>query len=409
MMVNETDLLVVPLLEPQQKHAAVFRKFDALAAGQGFLLINDHDPIPLYYEMKAERGELFDWEPVETGPELWKVLITKRERAAASINKENRTGDPAEFTIDVTVLPPREKHPAIFRHFDALKDGEAFRIRNDHDPKPLYYQMIAERGNVFDWQYLQRGPQWWEVVIRRHAAGASVGERAAQDPRKAAVFKKYGIDFCCGGKKSLQQACADAGVPVEEVEGALNAAATTEQKDIAHDYTRWQPDFLADYIYNQHHIYFYEEDGVIAELSEKVAARHGGHFPGLYQIRDLYKTLSGELSAHFIKEEKVLFPYIKALATAKRSGGFPSLQSLASVQQPVQAMESEHEAAGSILAEIRKAADDYRLPEGACNSFGLLYHKLQALEADLHMHIHLENNILFPKAVQLEKELAATS
>jgi regulator of cell morphogenesis and NO signaling len=125
----------------------------------------------------------------------------------------------------------------------------------------------------------------------------------------------------------------------------------------------------------------------------------------LYEVRELYKELQGELNAHFIKEEKVLFPFIKAIVKAKRTGDFSELNNYPSVKEPVQMMEMEHEAAGEILREIRKATNDYALPEGACNSFGLLYKKLEALEKDLHQHIHLENNILFPKALQLEREI----
>src|SRR5688572_22388669 len=111
----------------------------------------------------------------------------------------------------VPSLPPQQKHPAVFQQFDALQDGESFLLINDHDPKPLYYQMIAERGATFNWQYLEKGPQSWQVQITKNKAddGETVGEIVAKDIRKAEVFKKFGIDFCCGGKKSLKQACLE--------------------------------------------------------------------------------------------------------------------------------------------------------------------------------------------------------
>jgi regulator of cell morphogenesis and NO signaling len=392
------------------KHATVFQKFDALKVGESFLLINDHDPIPLYYEMKAERGDIFEWKKIENGPETWQVEITKTGAAAVAQEKvEERNSEPAKediFVLNVTLLEPRLKHPTIFKHFDALNHGEAFQILNDHDPKPLYYQMIAERGPVFAWEYLQQGPQWWQVQITKNKQeGESVGSIAAKDIRKAEVFKKYGIDFCCGGKKSLKQACAEVNVDVAVVEAELDKAYTIEIKTPVIDFTRWEAGFLSDYIYNQHHLYFYQERPIISDLVDKVVGRHGEHFPVLFEVEKLYRLLEQELANHFMKEEKVLFPFIKELTQAKKTGDLSYLQDLPSVQHPVEMMEKDHDDAGGLLAEIRKATDNYTPPAGSCNSFNLLYKKLEALEADLHLHVHLENNILFPKALELEKEV----
>lgn len=404
------DTLYVPELEPRLKHPTVFKRFDALQSGEGFLLINDHDPIPLFYELKAERGETFDWNKLEDGPELWKVEVTKKA-AACSIPPRpqpvsKQLGSDV-FVLNVKLLEPKLKHPTIFKHFDALPMGGAFQILNDHDPKPLYYQMIAERGNIFTWQYIQKGPQWWQVEIKKNEAGMTVGELAARDIRKAEVFKKYGIDFCCGGKKTLKQACEELNLDAAVVEVELDNSQKAPAKGFDNDFDRWQPDFLADYIYNQHHIYYYDEGPVIADLCDKVVARHGDHFRHLYEIKDLYKVLQGELNTHFMKEEKVLFPFIKALVKAKRSDDFSDLNQFPSIKEPVQMMEADHEAAGEILVKIRKAANNFENPEEACNSFQLLYKKLADFEADLHQHIHLENNILFPKALKLEKEVSS--
>ena len=401
------ESLYVPALAPALKHPTVFQKFDALQNGEGFILINDHDPIPLFYELRAERGEGFEWRKLEDGPETWRVEIRKTQNSASREvkNQDAATSLDDVFVLNVTLLEPRLKHPTIFKHFDALQPGEAFQIQNDHDPKPLYYQLLAERGNIFTWQYLQKGPTWWHVVIRKNEVGETVGDIAAKDLRKAEVFKKYGIDFCCGGKKTLKQACAEANVDIALVEAELEQAQATEKKGFHFDFNRWEPDFLADYIYNEHHIYYYEEGPVIHDLAEKVAARHGGHLPELNIIFSLFRQLEEELNEHFMKEEQVLFPFIKALAKAKKTGDFSELYSLPSISQPVEVMENDHEAAGEILTSIRKAANDYKIPEGACQSFQLLYKKLQDFEADLHQHVHLENNILFPKALKLEKEL----
>lgn len=405
---NILESLYVPALEPKLKHPTVFKKFDELQKGDSFLLINDHDPIPLFYELKAKRGETFQWKKIENGPDVWKVEVTKIEDRiinAAQPQEEQKSGKQISV-LNVTLIEPRLKHPTIFQHFDALAAGEALQILNDHDPKPLYYQLIAERGNNFTWKYLEKGPQWWRIQIAKNdpAKGETVGSIAAKDMRKAEVFKKYGIDFCCGGKKSLQQACEEANVPVAEVEAALSQAETkTAQNNI--NFTNWDADFLADYIYNQHHKYYYEEAPVITDLLIKVFNRHGAKHPELQALYQLFMQLQQELNMHFLKEEKVIFPFIKALAKAQKTGDFSELHAQPSLTDPVNEMEADHEAAGDILAEIRNLTHQYITPPNACNSFQFLYKKLEALENDIQVHVHLENNVLFPKALAIEKEL----
>ena len=142
--------------------------------------------------------------------------------------------------LDVTTLPPREKHPTIFRRFDALKEGETLTIANDHDPKPLYYQMINERGRVFTWEYLESGPEWWRVKITKETPvdETTVGQLAAADLRKAEVFRKYGIDFCCGGRKTVAQACLEKGLDYIAVEKELNSTRNTGGMR-ATNYNQW--------------------------------------------------------------------------------------------------------------------------------------------------------------------------
>ena len=308
-------------------------------------------------------------------------------------------------TLFVPELQPALKHPTIFRKFDSLEEGASFVIINDHDPKPLYYQLLAERGPIFSWEYLEQGPETWKVHIQKHeiVKGETVGEIAAKDIRKAEVFRKFGIDFCCGGKKSLKQACEEKGVELTAVETALETVVKESRP--VDNYDRWSPDFLADYIFNRHHQYYYTEAPVIAELLAKVVGHHGGKYPELEQVHRLYLTLSQELNAHFAKEEKVLFPFIKALVAAKQTSNTEALRKQFSVAGPIQMMEADHDAAGTLLAEISEVTNQYSAPQGACNSFQFLYRKLKELEDDLHQHIHLENNILFPKALSLEKEL----
>jgi regulator of cell morphogenesis and NO signaling len=307
--------------------------------------------------------------------------------------------------IDVTVIEPRLKHPTIFASFDELSAGEAILLHNDHDPKPLYYQLLAERGNTFGWSYLNSGPLVWEVEIRKNEEGKqseTVGEIAAKDLRKAEVFKKYGIDFCCGGKKKLADACKEKGLDTLKIKEELEKGSTTSSAP-QHDFYSWDLSFLSDYIVNVHHAYVRQNLPVIVDLSQKVADHHGKTNPELLQINERVAAMASELTVHMKKEESILFPYIKMLENSKKTGtavhgGF------ASVMQPISVMENDHDIVGELAEEIRSLSNNYTTPANACNSYNLLYKKLHDFEDDLHMHIHLENNILFPKAIELEKK-----
>ena len=310
--------------------------------------------------------------------------------------------------LDVTKIEPRLKHPTIFQCFDALSAGETFTILNDHDPKPLYYQLLGERGNTFTWNYLEQGPDWWRVALAKPAPaekGITVGQIVAKDIRKAEVFKKLGIDFCCGGKKSVKQACEEVGITQAQLDAALENFETTTRNKAEHDFNTWDLDFLADYIVNIHHRYIRENATMIRELALKVANRHGDHHPELVHLAAGVQECLTDLLAHLEKEEKALFPYVKELVVKKKQG--VKFNSGFSVASPVRVMEAEHEHTGEELHAFRELTNDYTLPANACNSYAFLFSKLQEFEADLLRHIHLENNILFPKALGLEQELAA--
>jgi regulator of cell morphogenesis and NO signaling len=312
-----------------------------------------------------------------------------------------------ENILNVTLLEPRQKHPTIFVRFDELTVGESLTIHNDHDPKPLYYQLLGERGNIFNWEYLEEGPEWWKVKITKRFTGENdetLGQIAARDLRKAQVFKKYGLDFCCGGKKTVKQACAEKGLDVTKVEQELQQA----EKLPSHrplPYTDWSLDFLADYIVNTHHSYIRKNLPDIRSYSEKVMKVHGNHHPEMVTICQLVEEVNSELTSHMAKEESVLFPYIKELAAAKNNTQPLHAAHFGTVQNPINLMEIEHENVGKNLEAIRKLSNNYSLPEDACASYSLLYRMLNEFEDDLHLHIHLENNILFPKALEMEKQL----
>lgn len=243
------------------------------------------------------------------------------------------------------------------------------------------------------------------TVLQQNEREKTVGEIAAGDIRKAEIFKRWAIDFCCGGKKTLHKACEEKGLDMEKLQEELNAVDAVPVPKGAADFDRWQPDFLADYIYNQHHLYYYEAKPLLEEMMQKVKTRHGAQFPELEALATLVAALFAELDTHFAKEERVLFPFIKALMQAKRSSDFAALQRQPSLSAPVKVMEAEHDDAGEILAQMNRLTNHYTPPAGACNSFQFLYKKFKELEADLHQHIHLENNVLFPKALAVEREL----
>lgn len=400
-METQTEkFLNVTLLQPWEKHSTIFEWFDALEEGEGFILHNDHDPKPLYYQLQSQRGAVFSWDYLQQGPDVYEIRIAK-----LVLNSGNKT---EEKLLDVTKLSPREKHPTIFQWFDNLKEGEGFILHNDHDPKPLYYQLLGERGNTFTWDYLQQGPAVFEIRIAKIDTGSkeTVGAISAKDYRKAEVFKKYGIDFCCGGNKTLKEASEEAGITEAELKQALQEAENAPAGGPNHDFDKWDLDFLADYIRQTHHRYVKENAEVIAGLSVKIANHHGVNHPELKELAPRVHHMMEDFMQHMEKEEKVLFAGIKKLAEMERNNEKLQVTS-GSISHAIEVMEAEHDQTGDDLRYFRKLTNDYELPSDACNSYTYLFQKLQEFEDDTFRHVHLENNILFPKAIKLEKKLIA--
>lgn len=301
-------------------------------------------------------------------------------------------------TLDVRIIEPRLKHPSIFQRFDQLKKGEAFIIINDHDPLPLFYQFKAERPDLFEWQYLEEGPETWRVSITKtKEAGKTVADILLENPKAAGVFKKFHIDYCCKGKTLFEEACAEAGLDPKELQEQIDESAENPPFNMrAKD---WGLDFLADYIVQNHHQYVRDTTPDLLALSEKVTKVHGSFHPELHEINETIYAIAEELLQHIVKEEQILFPAIKKIYRKENMSGFP----FASIQAPIDMMEMEHANAGDGFEKIRELSDDFTVPQDACTSYRLLFDMLEAYEEDLHQHVHLENNILFPKAIDLEK------
>lgn len=309
--------------------------------------------------------------------------------------------------IDVTLIEPKLKHPTIFQVFDSLAGGESLIIHNDHDSKPVYYQLLEERGDIFNWKYLEQGPEWWDVLVTKRTENDTdtIGQIAVKDLRKAEVFKKYGIDFCCGGKKTLRQVCAEKGIDATSIEQELQHIHL-QPKPARNPYNEWEIDFLADYIVNMHHSYVRKYLPELQTYAAKVASVHGGRHPELLAIKELVQLINEELSAHLEEEEQVLFSYIKEITKAKKNNELLTTQTNNLIIL-ISALEKDHDVVGRAFEKIRALSNGYTIPGNACASYTLFYKMLQEFEEDLHMHIHLENNILFPKAIEMETSLVA--
>ena len=236
---------------------------------------------------------------------------------------------------------------------------------------------------------------------------ASLGEQTVRDlasrnPAAARIFEKFGIDYCYGGERSLAQACSAAKVSIREVADALEAPPSPQRED--RDWQNGSLAELAEYIVERHHRFARQEIQRLIPLFARVVGAHGQNHAELEQIQSSFQALAEELTLHLIKEERMLFPYIEQLESAVCCGGRLALPMFGTVQNPVRMMAMEHDSAGELLRRMRDLANGYALPPDACVSFKELYQALQEFEADLHQHIHLENNILFPRAVNLEAQ-----
>ncbi|PKP26585.1 MAG: iron-sulfur cluster repair di-iron protein [Bacteroidetes bacterium HGW-Bacteroidetes-2] len=234
-------------------------------------------------------------------------------------------------------------------------------------------------------------------------ANKTVAEIVAHNIKTAHVFKKHGIDFCCGGGISIQKASEKSGTDLKELVAELLQVENTNSART--NYDQWDLDFLADHIVNVHHKYVEESIPLVLQYAQRVAKVHGHHYSEVIEIKNIFIAIAQELSAHMKKEELILFPFIKKLATAERTENTLTMPHFGTVDNPIAMMESEHETVGDLLKEIAQLSNHYTPPEDACNTFRALYSILDEFEQDLHQHIHLENNILFPKAKQLEKQL----
>lgn len=228
-----------------------------------------------------------------------------------------------------------------------------------------------------------------------------VGRLAAEQPGRSEVLERYGIDYCCGGKRPLERVCREQGIDVEALLRELTDSDVRGGAVDTFDAMRATLAELVDHIVSFHHYYLRRELPRLAAHMDKVVTVHGGHHPELIEARDVFLRLKEELRFHMVKEEEVLFPIIKQLDWATDMPEFHC----GSVVRPILVMEHEHAEAGVALARLRTLTDGYTPPAGACTTYRVLLAGLAGLEADLHRHIHEENNVLFPRARAVEAML----
>lgn len=220
----------------------------------------------------------------------------------------------------------------------------------------------------------------------------TVGEIVTRDYRAAKIFKEAGIDFCCGGKRTLEETCTEKGIDAEALMDKLENLSS-EPSAADHNFKDWEPGFLCDYIVNVHHVFVRNTLPELMFYTNKIAKVHGDNHPELYEVADLFSRVNNELIQHLTKEENILFPAVKELFSinSEKSGSV--------IRKEMDGLMGEHESAGGAMDRINFLTDNYKVPEDACNSYRLALTMLEKFEDDLHTHVHLENNILFPKTL----------
>ncbi len=227
----------------------------------------------------------------------------------------------------------------------------------------------------------------------------TVGEVVADDFRTAAVFEKHGIDFCCKGNTPVAVACEKKNIHVEEVMQDIKKLQSNATEE-GTDYKTWSVDKLIDQIEEKHHRYVEEKTPVILQFLNKLCKVHGERHPELHAIFETFSHSAADLAQHMKKEELILFPRIKKLAFANKESFRPGM-----VFGPIETMMQEHEMEGDRFAMIAELSNNYEVPADGCTTYRVAFAMLKEFEQDLHLHIHLENNLLFPKAMKMEKEL----
>lgn len=417
-------------LDPAVKFQTIMATFDNLKEGEGFILKNDHDPKPLYYHLSAQHGDTFTWDYLQEGPHEFKIRIAKK--VTAQLREQG--AEKRENILDGIALDPAVKFQTIMKTFNDLKEGEHFILHNDHDPKPLFYQLSATHGDSFTWDYLKQGPDAFDIRIGKKAlpgqpaptvdkeapaaedfhdhiifdpqARKTVRVMVAKDYRKAKVFRKHGLDCAWKGDRTLEEVAKEGNISIEVLQKELAAAEDDFSGVIPSlDYYHWDMAFLADYVLKTHHRYVRDHAEEISAIAEEVGKKHGKDFPELSELGSSVRPMIEDFIVHMSKEENVLFPAIKYMLGLLQRGEKQAGPG-GDIARGIAKMEEEHDETKAYLQRFRQITNNYRLPVGACEAHKQLYRNLEMFENDSFLHVHLENNILFPKTIILERMIS---
>lgn len=251
-----------------------------------------------------------------------------------------------------------------------------------------------------------RGARAYRQGMHSQGSARTIGEIVTDDFRAAAVLERYGLDFCCGGSRTLDEACHDQGVDPAHVAAELRSLATLAPHRAVR-FADWPLDALVHHILVRHHTYVRSALPVLVAHTRKIAEVHGARSPELREVAQRFAAVADEMTQHMAKEEEILFPYIRALVEAERRGTRVGGSPFGTVANPIRMMEHEHEHAGSEMHVIRELTGGYVPPDFACATYRVCLRELEEFERDLHQHVHLENNILFPAALRLEEEIGS--
>lgn len=240
---------------------------------------------------------------------------------------------------------------------------------------------------------------------KKYIATDQIGQIVADDYRTAELFHSYGIDFCCKGNRSISEVCQSDSIELDTLLNDINQLVAQKTERDTHNYRVWELDALADYIEQIHHRFVETQIPVIHRYLEKIVAVHGHAHPELKIIDGLFKASAAELTVHMKKEELILFPYVRKIALAARNQSNLPSPAFGGIENPIAMMMHDHDQEGERFRKIESLANQYKAPADGCNTYKVTFQLLQEFQQDLHTHIHLENNILFPKAIEMDRRL----
>lgn len=310
-------------------------------------------------------------------------------------------------TFDVRMIDPYRVHVDVFDKLSALAIGQSIMMVHDRDLRPLYFRLLAECKLAFNWQALDEGPEVWRVQLSRKAAGASaetVGEIVSKDYRYATVFKRLGVDFSCNGKRTLEEACFDNHLDMDDMRQQL-AMCLNQPAAQTINLISWAPAFLCRYLVNLNHQYIKINTPFISELAQKVATAYKESHQQIGQVSSIFFNVGEVLTRDILVEETSLFPDIVNLSECYIKGRSLADDVIGDILSAFYGMMASHEKIAADFRLIRQLTNNYQVPRYVSSSYNILYKLLQDYEDDLLFNFHLENNLLFPKVIAIRDKM----